>query len=194
MKLVANFFGEKVLLPRMYLVKLSIFCVVGYLEFQFKKGNGSPVFHDLAHSFLFPFAKGNNDTPFLSTYNQFHDQRLMEIRSIYSGCSIRSKCKDSPLKLYYVDLLERNSDTKDLTSEYYKKYGDENDDFHKLIIEKKLAALYYFLEDILYKDPENKKYKEAIYMFKLQDMIERLYSDYTMKLSGSFRSKYEKKY
>lgn len=190
-------FSRAVLLPRTYLIKLSIIAVTGYLNQHYTLSKKF-CFYDLIELGFMGSIVGPNKVDAVYLANNFpqKDKRLQQIKTLYKSHPKVRGLEDCYLSeesntafSYYNSLLELEPVLKE---ELEKKYIAEEEvnkpNSHRAIQEKKCEALYYFTShyDELEKDL---RFKPLIDKFKIQEEIEAVYRYYTDLDSGFFRAR-----
>lgn len=172
--------GKNVVLPRMYLVKMSVFSVIAHVDV-----NRSTMSKDNKH--YFDFLKGiitdltrYPDQSLIANNDPQRDARYKKICGLYrSESNAHDDTSSQDAVMYYRSLLDqatKNTDVKaELEAKYQQKYGNTQSNLHTTIRTEQCTALYYFLEhrEELRSDTT---FKPLIDAFQLQLEIEKGYT------------------
>ena len=185
--------GKNVVLPRMYLVKMSAFSVIGHVNANWPMTADKKCYHDFLKGMLDRFST-RADLALIANNDPQRDARYKHICALHSQYSGYNETDSDRVIWYYRSLLDNaTKDTKvktELEKKYLAQYGQDNSKLHVTLRSNQCTALYYFLEheDELKSDA---KFKPLIDKFQLQLDMEKAYTYGTPGLlSETYSSSY----
>jgi len=182
--------GTGVLLPRMYLVKVSAFSAISHVNLNRPMTDDKLSYYPFVQNML-SLLYQNPDQTLIANNDPQCDERYKHI----CGLALSSRRNFSPpgnsldAALYYRSLLDNAVAGTELKAkleiQYLEQYGEDNSTLHTQLRKNQCTALYYFLEHIetLTLDAEC---KPLIDRFQLQLDMEKAYT----YASGIFSSPY----
>lgn len=166
-------------LPRMYLVKMSLFAAVGHVNQRIKLTKENLCFHDLCNYVFQVITPGSRDAVYLANQDPEVDNRWVQIKRLYKQDKTESRMA---FIRYYQSLLNNEPELIPTLEERYRhKYGSNHSEFHEALRKHRLTALYYFTEHREEFEQEI-KFKPLLDLFKLQEEMEKSYASDAKRL------------
>jgi hypothetical protein len=191
---VTKILGESTsLLPRMLLVKMSVFAVVAHMNHHMKLTPTTTGFHQFCAHLFHTISPGSIDTPYLASEDEAKNKRLAHIQQLYSTdqSAVVSQlyymerglpCQDINFQIlnYYQSLLQPGTELFSLLQKRYEThYSATNLKLHQHIAQHQLKALYYFTEHrqaLKEESKDNPQLQVLLERFCVQEEMEKSYA------------------
>ena len=168
-------------IPRMYVVKFSIFAVTSHINATFNLG-AERSYNNYLTSMVYAIAPATPHGAYLATDDPVLDARYEDLRNLYNKCDRYQNWDD--IYLYYQSLINGFEPLKvELEKLYRDEFGAVSSPFHDVVRKCQVTSLYYFTKHFneLSLDPQ---FKPLIDKFNLQNQMESLYGCYTKRFSS----------
>ncbi len=195
---IARLINKECVLPRMYLVKLSIFAVTAYINGRLSKLDA---FKSKVTEYLECILCVNERSTFLATNEPNLDARLALIKRLYPDFHGNNHDSEhfhsAHVNATYVLKYYQSLIPEELLSDFetaYKAISENLAPCLKIILDRlKLGGIYYFLTNFhLYEDvmKSEGEYAELVRRFQLQFKMEAVYVSNLKLLAGESRYGY----
>ncbi|MES2204237.1 MAG: hypothetical protein V4496_03355, partial [Pseudomonadota bacterium] len=168
--------NQKITLPRMYVVKYSIFMIIGQINQTIRLSEHRYCYYEIIAKKMSGFFCNYPDNAYLANHEPKIDSRLQTLKQA-SKNSIVIINFDSEIINYFLSLLNNYPElVQELEFLYRKEYDRNQSNLHQALREKKCTSLYYFTEHWDQEEiKNNKEFPLLIEKLKLQEEMEKAY-------------------